>query len=129
MPLMSRPRNLLHLQTLRSCNKNRTPCSQLDILVRMSMFMGGWPFVIAAMLVGLLMGMLCNTVAHMIMRIFRCIRCKAFGSSCSEYSSAGWAQVLIPEDVVPRACSVVDLEPFLGWKFCLEVFRRLLSVP
>jgi len=60
-----------------------------------SMFVGGWPFVIAAILVGILMGMLCNTVVHMIIRIFRWIRCKAFGSSCSEYSPAGWARVLI----------------------------------
>jgi len=60
-----------------------------------TMALGGWPFIIAAILVGLLMGMICNSVVHMIIRIFRWIRCRAFGSSCSEYSPAGWARVLI----------------------------------
>jgi len=56
---------------------------------------GGWPFVIAAIVIGLLMGMLCRTVVHMIVRIFRWIRCKLFGNSCSEYSPAGWVRLLV----------------------------------
>jgi len=56
---------------------------------------GGWPMIIASILMAILLGMLCRSIVHMIIRIFRWIRCKLFGNSCSEYSPAGWLRVLV----------------------------------
>jgi len=58
-------------------------------------FVGGWPMIIASIVMAILLGMLCRTLVHMIIRIFRWIRCRLFGNSCSEYSPAGWLQVLV----------------------------------
>jgi len=60
-----------------------------------SAFLGGWQLVIACIVIGLLMGLICRTAVHMIIRIFRWIRCKVFGNSCAEYSPAGWVRVLV----------------------------------
>jgi len=70
-----------------------------------------WALVIAAIVVGILMGMLCRSLVHMIIRIFRWIRCRVSGNSCSEYSPAGWLQVL-----VGGGCTVtgIVLGPFGG---------------
>jgi len=63
---------------------------------------GGWyvaltslPLFIAAVLGAILFGLLCNLLGHTLVRIFRYIRCKMFGSSCSEYAPATWARALI----------------------------------
>jgi hypothetical protein len=68
---------------------------------------GSWPLVIASIVIGLLMAMLCRSLVHMIIRIFRWIRCRVSGNSCSEYSPAGWVQVL-----VGGGCGVAGI--FLG---------------
>jgi len=54
----------------------------------------GWPVFIGAIVVGILLGMFCTHLVHMIVRIFRWIRCKVFGNSCSEYAPATWFRVL-----------------------------------
>ena len=63
---------------------------------------GGWhvatlslPLFIGAVLGAILFGLLCNLLGHTLVRIFRYIRCKMFGSSCSEYAPATWARALI----------------------------------
>jgi len=54
----------------------------------------GWPFVIGSIVVGILLGMFCTHLVHMIVRIFRWIRCRVLGNSCSEYAPATWFRVL-----------------------------------
>ena len=63
---------------------------------------GGWqlalaslPWFIAAVLGALVFALLCNLLGHALVRIFRYIRCKMFGSSCSEYAPATWVRALI----------------------------------
>jgi len=55
---------------------------------------GGWPVIIGSIVVGILLAMFCNALVHMIVRIFRWIRCKVFGNSCSEYAPATWVRLL-----------------------------------
>jgi hypothetical protein len=66
------------------------------------MVVAGWsvavtslPFFIGAVLGAILFGLLCNLLGHTLVRIFRYIRCKMSGSSCSEYAPATWARALI----------------------------------
>ena len=53
------------------------------------------PVFIGAVLGAIVFGLLCNLLGHTLVRIFRYIRCKMFGSSCSEYAPATWARALI----------------------------------
>jgi len=56
--------------------------------------LGGWPIILGSIVAGILLGMVCTHLVHMIVRIFRWIRCKAFGNSCSDYAPATWFRVL-----------------------------------
>lgn len=56
---------------------------------------GGWILAIAAILVGLVLGLLCKGLVHLIVRIFRWIRCSIFGRSCSLYKPATWVKRLV----------------------------------
>jgi len=59
--------------------------------------LASWPVIIASILVGILMGLFCNTLIHLIIRIFRWLRCRMFGhtQSCTEYSPASWVRGLV----------------------------------
>ena len=57
--------------------------------------MSSLPLFIGAVLGAIVFGLLCNLLGHTFVRIFRYIRCKMFGSSCSEYAPATWARALI----------------------------------
>ena len=85
---------------------------------------GGWPVIIGSIVVGILLAMFCSTLVHMIVRIFRWIRCKIFGNSCSEYAPATWVRLL-----VGGGCSLTGmlLGP-LGLVFGSEAFGSGLVI-
>lgn len=56
---------------------------------------GGWPWIVASILMGIVLGLLCRSLVHLIVRIFRWIRCSLFGRSCSEYKPATWLRRLV----------------------------------
>jgi len=56
---------------------------------------GGLPVIVAALVFGILLALFCRSLVHMLVRMFRWIRCNLSGNSCSEYSPAGWLQSLV----------------------------------
>jgi len=83
---------------------------------------GGWsvalsslPVFIGAVLGAIVFGLLCNLLGHTLVRIFRYIRCKLFGSSCSEYAPATWARALIGVGCGITGIAAGPLTSFLGW--------------
>jgi hypothetical protein len=82
---------------------------------------GGWPLIIASVLFGVLMGLVCGFLVHMMVRIFRYIRCKISGNSCAEYQPATWLRALIT-----AGCGLggVAYGPF-GLAFSYEAVREV----
>lgn len=58
----------------------------------------GWQYVVGSILVGIVLGLICQALVHLLLRIFRWIRCnlgKLFGRSCSEYKPSTWLARLV----------------------------------
>lgn len=89
--------------------------------------LGGWPMIIASILMAILLGMLCRTIVHMIIRIFRWIRCRVAGSGCSEYSPAGWVQVLVGGGCGAAGILVGPWGGLLGARFLLPEAARVAA--
>lgn len=53
------------------------------------------PVLIAVILGCIVFAIFCTQLMHIIVRIFRWMRCKMFGNSCEEYAPATWVRVLI----------------------------------
>lgn len=56
---------------------------------------GSWGFIVAAILVGILMGTLCGVLIHTIVRIFRWIKCSITGGSSCDYYPDTWVRFFV----------------------------------
>lgn len=66
-------------------------------------FFAGLPVFLGTILFSIVMSMACGMLIHMLVRIFRFLRCKIFGRSCAEYAPATWFKRL-----VKIGCTVVS---------------------
>jgi len=94
------------------------------------LIVGGWvlafqsvAFFIAAVLGAIVFGLLCNTLGHTLVRIFRYIRCKMFGNSCEEYAPGTWARALIGVSCGITGLAAGPLTGTLGLGFFLALTR------
>jgi len=56
----------------------------------------GGPLVfLGTVVLAIAIGLLCGFLMHLLVRVFRYIRCKIFGGSCSEYAPATWLKALV----------------------------------
>lgn len=59
-----------------------------------TMFAGPMVF-LGTVLLALVLGLLCHLVMHLLVRIFRYMRCRLFHRSCSEYAPSTWLKFII----------------------------------
>jgi len=85
------------------------------VIAGWSVALSSLPVFIGAVLGAIVFGLLCNLLGHTLVRIFRYIRCKLFGSSCSEYAPATWARALIGVGCGITGIAAGPLTSFLGW--------------
>lgn len=73
----------------------QNPIQMAGYTWQIAAYYGGFPWIVASILMGIVLGLLCRALIHLIVRIFRWIRCSLFGNSCSEYKPSTWLKGLV----------------------------------